>query len=505
MFVRKKRNKSGSVSIQIIDKSDGQYKVVETIGSSEEKNQIEYLRKKALARISEILGQEELELISQADRQILSFLKDNETIRIRVIGPEEVLGKIFDRIGFNKIEEELLRYLVITRLVYPGSKLKTIDYLERYNGIKIDIDKVYRFLDKLNKKYKTEVEQIAFNYTQKVLRGKVSIVFYDITTLYFESSSEDDIRKLGFSKDGKTQNPQILLGLLVGLNGYPIGYEIFQGNKFEGHTFIPVLEKYQKNLNLRKPIVVADAGILSNENTHRLKLKGYKYILGGRLKNENIRIQEEILKLNLADGESAEIKRDDKSRLIISYSSKRSKKDEYNRIRGLKRLEESILSNRLTKKQINNRGYNKYLKISGDLKVEIDYEKFNEDEKWDGLKGYITNSKLPRDKVIENYKNLWQIEKAFRISKTDLEVRPIYHRLQNRIEAHICIAFVAYTVYKELERLLEKHNTFFSVNRAIELTETIYALDFRLPESKKRESTRINLTDEQKILFDIIN
>ncbi len=181
----------------------------------------------------------------------------------------------------------------------------------------------------------------------------------------------------------------------------------------------------------------------------------------------------------------------------------KTKRDYYNREKGIRRLERKLLSNKLTKKQINNRGYNKYLKLIGDLRVEIDYEKFNEDSKWDGLKGYVTNCKLSKDKVIESYRDLWQIEKAFRISKTDLKVRPIYHYLRDRIQAHICIAFVAYSIYKELERLLEKHNVPFSAKRAIELTETMYAIDVLLPESKQKKTIRPVLSDEEKLLLEI--
>lgn len=503
MFARKKKNKSGSISIQIIDKSGGSYKVIKTVGSSKDKQKIEYLWKKAHYIISDLIGQGELNLLTETDSKILNFLTNNDSLKIRVIGPEEVLGRLFDSVGYNKIEDEMFRHIVITRLVYPGSKLRTIDYLERYRGIKIDISKVYRFLDKLNNKYKEQVEQIAFEHSKKVLKGKVSAVFYDITTLYFESSSEDDLRRLGFSKDGKHNNPQILLGLLVGINGYPIGYEIFEGNRFEGHTFIPILQRYQNKFNLNKPVVVADAGLLSRENIKALEKEGYKYILGGRIKNESEEIRKEILGIKLTDGESAEIKRADKSRLIITYSSKRAKRDYYNREKGIRRLERKLLSNKLTKKQINNRGYNKYLKLIGDLRVEIDYEKFNEDSKWDGLKGYVTNCKLSKDKVIESYRDLWQIEKAFRISKTDLKVRPIYHYLRDRIQAHICIAFVAYSIYKELERLLEKHNVPFSAKRAIELTETMYAIDVLLPESKQKKTIRPVLSDEEKLLLEI--
>lgn len=121
----------------------------------------------------------------------------------------------------------------------------------------------------------------------------------------------------------------------------------------------------------------------------------------------------------------------------------------------------------MLKSNINNRGYNKYLKLIGKVRVEIDYDKFDNDQQWDGLKGYITNTTLPASQVIDNYNLLWQIEKAFRISKTDLQIRPIYHRLRHRIDAHICTAFVAYTVYKELERVLNVQKAGISVKKEL--------------------------------------
>ena len=173
-------------------------------------------------------------------------MSEVENTQIRTIGPELVFGKIFDHIGFNVINEELFRHLVVARLAFPLSKLKTIEYLYRYQGISLEISTVYRFLDKLNDELKNRVEQIAFAHTKRILNNNISIVFYDMTTLYFEAGDEDDLRKTGFSKDGKHSNPQIFLGLLVGLEGYAIGYDIFEGNIYEGHTLIPTIEKISK-------------------------------------------------------------------------------------------------------------------------------------------------------------------------------------------------------------------------------------------------------------------
>ena len=500
MFVRKKKNKSGSISIQIIDKSTGRYRVVKTIGSTKDPSRVEYLLRQAYSQLPQMIGQLSFDILTENDKNITQYMHNTDSLRVRVIGPEMVFGKLFDEIGFGQIDDKIFRHLVITRLVYPGSKLKTIDYLRRYQDIELTKDDIYRFLDKLNTRYKEILEKISFAYTQRVLKGTINVVFYDMTTLYFESEAEDDLRKTGFSKDGKHQHPQIYLGLLVGMNGYPIGYEIFEGNTYEGHTLIPVLKIFEEKFNLTKPVVVADAGLLSNDNIKFLVAEGYTYILGARIKNEQSIIKERILGLNLSDNEYSDIKKDKETRLIVSYSENRAKKDRRNRERGLKRLEKSLKNGKLTKSHINNRGYNKYLKLSGDIEIEIDYQKYEEDSCWDGLKGYLTNTKLSPRQIIENYKNLWHIEKAFRVSKTDLKIRPIYHRLRERIEAHISISFAAYTIIKELERVLYKVKAPFSVIRAIELTKTIYAVDFELPDSKRKESINIGLNEQQRLL-----
>jgi len=271
MFVRKKKNKSGKISVQIISKANGKYKVVKTVGCSDNLERVEKLFLQAHYLIPEIIGQTALALETELDKRINNFVDTLANVHIRVIGPELILGYLFDRIGFNIFSNDLFRYLVISRLSYPGSKLKTIDYLQRYKNIFVSSDRIYRFLDELQSKYKERVEQISFEHTKKILNGNVTVVFYDMTTLYFEAEDEDDLRKIGFSKDGKFQHPQIMIGLLVGENGYPIGYDIFEGNTFEGHTFLPMLESIQKKYNFPKPIVVADAGLLSKDNIKKLK------------------------------------------------------------------------------------------------------------------------------------------------------------------------------------------------------------------------------------------
>jgi len=504
MFIRKLKNRSGSISIQIISKSHGKYKVVKTIGSSSNEQEIVKFTFLAQQEIERLSFQSKL-FISESDTIVEQVFLSLGNASIKTVGPEIIFGKIYDSIGFNLIKEDMFRHLVIARLAFPLSKLKTINYLYRYQGVMLDIDAVYRFLDKLNSKLKDQVEQISFAHTLKVLQGNISIVFYDMTTLYFEASDEDDLRKAGFSKDGKHQNPQIFLGLLVGLGGYAIGYDIFEGSIYEGHTLIPFIEKISMKFNLNKPIVVADAGLLSNDNIKALEKQKYQYIIGARLKNEPKKIKKRILEKQLTDGQIMVVKKQDDTRLIVAYANNRATKDEHNRKRGLLRLEKQIKSGKLTKSNINNKGYNKYLTLTGDVSIEINYEKFNADKSWDGLKGYITNAELNDKQVIENYKNLWHIEKAFRMSKTDLRIRPIYHRIRDRIEAHICISFTAYAVYKELERMLYKEKSTLSLKQAAELTHNMYEITYTLPESKHTKSKLLKMDNEQAELYQIIN
>lgn len=248
---------------------------------------------------------------------------------------------------------------------------------------------------------------------------------------------------------------------------------------------------------------MADAGLLSNENITALEANNYEYILGARLKNETEKIKSEILKNQFIDGATISLKKSENTRLIVNYSGIRAKKDAYNRKRGLNRLEKQIKSGKLTKSSINNKGYNKYLRLSGDVVIEIDYDKYNHDQAWDGLKGYVTNTKLTDNEVMENYKNLWHIEKAFRMSKTDLRIRPIYHRLRNRIEAHICISFTAYCIYKELERVLYEEKSTLSLRKAAEVTHNMYQITYILPESKQTKSRLLNMDEAQAELYRI--
>lgn len=500
MFVRRKSNKSGVISIQVIDKSTGKYKLLKTIGSSSEKEELERLYKAGLDWIKNYMNQSEIDFYDETT-QINTLLNNIE--QVDIIGTELLLGKIYEEIGFSELHEPLLRKLVFSRLCFPVSKLKTSEYLIQYYSEEINVDKIYRYMDKLVGLQKEQIHKISYEHTLRILNNQISILFYDVTTLYFEIDSEDDLRKTGFSKEGKHQNPQIVLGLLVSIDGYPLAYEIFEGNKFEGHTMLPVLDRFKINYKLENLVIIADSGLMSNENVNQLISKGYSFILGARIKNEPESIKLKILNLKLEHGRSSIIDKDNKTKLVISYSESRAKKDRQNREKGIKKLEKQIKSGKLNKSSINNRGYNKFLKLEGQTKVSINTSAIDNDNKWDGLKGYISNTDMNQEAIIENYGHLWKIEKAFRISKTDLKIRPIYHRLKHRIEAHICISFIAYKIYKELDRQLKLKNAMISPEKALEIAKTIYSIKIISPIKKEIIKKTLILNQEQRYLMEL--
>ena len=476
--------------------------MLKTIGSSSDAKRIEQLVELGKDWIE--TNTNNLEFDFSGDRRSTEEVLNNIE-QINISGTSLLLGKLFDEVGFNKIGSELLKNLVILRLSFPASKLKTVDLLQKHQSIDINVQAVYRYLDKLHSTHKELVQQISYQHTLKILGNVISIVFYDVTTLYFQIDDEDEIRKRGFSKEGRHQNPQIVLGLLVSVGGYPLSYEIFEGNKFEGHTMIPIIESFKTKYNLGKLVIVADSGLLSNQNISDLQAKGYEFILGARIKNETALVKEKILGLELKDGESKIIDKQDSLRLIISHSDKRAKKDLYNRERGIERLEKKVKTGKLTKSSINNRGYNKYLKMEGEINVTIDRDKSELDKRWDGLKGYVTNTNLSAKDIMENYGNLWKIEQAFRISKHDLKIRPIYHRLQRRIEAHITINFASYMIYKELERQLKVKASDLSPEKAIEIAKTIYSIKVYIPSLKESITKTLVINDEQKYLVNLFD
>lgn len=501
MFVRKKKNKSGTTSIVVVDKSSGRYREVKNIGVSSNEQEIASFIKEGEKWIQSCtIGDDifDTHKRDQEEEQLTLELLDNIE-KIKLNGAQLIINHVYDSIGFDEIKDKELRYLVTARLAQPLSKSATVEYLKSYFDEDTSLNKIYRYMDKLYNTQQEKIQQISVNHTKELFGGKVGLVFYDVTTLYFETEKRDDLREPGFSKDGKHSLSQLVLGLLVSRDGYPLSYSLFNGSQYEGYTMLPVIEDFISRFKLEDFVVVADSGLMNAKNIKLLDEGGYKYIIGARIKNVSKATKEWIFSLERKDGLFYE-KPEEKLRLIISYSSKRAIKDRHNREKGVKRLEKGYKSGKITKENINKRGYNKFLEISKDVGVTINKEKIIEDEKWDGLKGYVTNTDLSPEEVYKQYNGLWVIERAFRITKGTLETRPIFHFTERRIEAHVSICFVAYKIYKEMERVLKIKGITQSVDKVIKIAKTITTLEIKLKKSGATINKTMFLTEEQKAI-----
>lgn len=509
MFVRKKKNKTGSVSVVVIDKSHGGYKEIKNFGVVNTEEEANALYQKATTWVRTYAGQQELDFggSSVKHQEVLEVERVLSNISsVRLDFPKQILDQVYDSIGFNQLNDNVLRNLVISRICQPGSKRATVEYLKSYFEEDVSLDQIYRYMDKLNNTLREKIQQISVEHTRKILGGNIGVMFYDVTTLYFETGKQDALRKNGFSKDGKTAESQIVLGLLVSADGYPLSYSIFNGSQYEGYTMIPIIDDFIRRFSIKDFVVVADSGLMNKNNVDLLRKAGYKYILGARIHGESQSVKEWILGQEKNNDQSHEYVRSNGERLILNYSSNRAKKDAHNREKGLERLRKAYSRGLITKASVNKRGYNKFLTISKDVEVKIDEDKVAEDAQWDGLKGYITNTDLEPEMVISQYHSLWYVERAFRITKGNLEARPIFHFTEKRIEAHICICFIAYKVYKELQRIICEHNIVsLSVDKVLEIAKTIPTVKIHLPYNDTDRVETLFLTPQQKLIKPLLN
>jgi hypothetical protein len=186
-------------------------------------------------------------------------------------GIHDIYGEVYSQIGFDHIlkspsKNKMVKDLVMARIANPSSKRKSVLNLEEEFGINLNLDSVYKVMDDIDETIISKIQQAAYNTTKSLLGGKVDVLFYDCTTLYFESFSEDDFKCNGYSKDLKFNQPQLVLAMFVTKEGLPVGYEIFPGNCYEGHTLLPILAKLKTNYDLDRVIFVADSGMLNSNN-----------------------------------------------------------------------------------------------------------------------------------------------------------------------------------------------------------------------------------------------
>lgn len=408
----------------------------------------------------------------------------------RVVGFHDIYGSLFDDIGFknifngfvrNKSAVNILKDLVISRIANPLSKRGSVNMLEQEFGINLDLDKVYRMMDKIDDEAIKRIKLKSFESAKSLLNNEIDVVFFDATTLYFESFDEDELRQKGYSKDMKFNQTQILLTILATKEGIPIGYDIFEGSFYEGHSLIKALNTIKNDYQINQVIFVADSGLLNKENIQLLEDNNYNYILGAREKNTKKEIQAQILDSNgyepISDDMTAkeiilksENDIDGKQRLISCYSKKRAYKDKKDRETNIEKLRKKLAKSKSSKSLISNYGYKKYLTID-DSNIELNEDKIKEAEKWDGIFTIITNNQnLKSIEIISQYKSLWQIEETFRISKHNLRFRPIYHYTAKRIKAHIAICFISLTLVRNLmhkTKLLYKNLPPKQINEAL--------------------------------------
>ena len=441
LHIRTTKTSSKKIAVQIVKYEKRRLIVVKHIGSSGSKNELQSLKQEAKSWIEKTTEQETL---FSKEPQVVQ-LKQFQYLGFRYGLLYETLNKIFKHFNFHWLRNKVLLDLVIARIVQPASKLQSIDYLKEFMGISYQRRELYRRIPKIISARNT-VEAKIIEVAKKEFAFDFSLVFYDVTTLYFESFQEDELRQCGFSKDNKFNQPQIILGLLVNAEGFPVGYQIYEGKKFEGHTIIPVILGFKQRHKIDKLTVVADAAMISSENIKALTKVNLNYIVGARVGNLSKKNIEEVSKKLLGKDNATIRMQTNYGDLVCEFSKKRYNKDK-------REMEKQIIKAEKLLKNPSSVKRGKFICSEG-VTYSLNSSLIEKTKLLLGIKGYYTNlssSESSDSMIIEQYHNLWKIEQAFRISKSDLQIRPIYHFKQQTIEAHILICFMALAVCKYIE------------------------------------------------------
>ena len=358
---------------------------------------------------------------------------------------------LYNKLGFNTYDDAIIKDLVIARLYKPSSKLAAQEILSDTFSINYSIKTIYRHMSSaLKAGIQTVYQQALVDFACSTLGDDLHLVFYDVSTLYFDSQLKSELKDFGFSKDHRPADTQVVIGLVVNKQGFPLYFDIFPGNSFEGHTFIPIVLKLKELLNEPDLVVVADAGMLSRVNLSDLDAAGVQFVIGARLANLPIKDLTVITKiLNKQSGAVTETTYRMPSgsyRLIASYSQKRANKDRRTREKATERAKKIIASPAIVSSR-----YRFVKKTDDKTRYELNQSLINKAKQLEGVKGYVTNTNLDATLIMKRYRDLWRIERAFRISKSDLMARPMYHKLDESIKAHICLVFASLAITKFIE------------------------------------------------------
>jgi len=452
------------------------------------------------------------EKYSDSDYQVnLKNLLEEQRL---ISGIHEAYGRLFDDFGYRNVILNPARHqmavrifsdIVLARIANPASKMASVDMLEEDFGITIDLDKVYRMMDKLDDQSIDRLKKITYQNTLNLFGGKIEVIFYDATTIYFESFTSDELKKCGYSKDNKFNQPQVLLALMVTKEGLPIDYQVFAGDTYEGHTLIPALTEIRKKYDIGRVVFVADSGMLSTDNISELEgLEKFEYIVGARLKNVGSKLKEEILDHDnyqeITPGYKIAHFTYQGKKLVVSYSAKRALKDADDRRKAIEKLKKKLKKSSSPKEYLFNSGYRKYLKVEGKSNLYLNEEKIAASSKWDGLQGVITNANLSGEEILARYNDLWTVEDAFRVTKHDLAVRPVFHWKPRRIKAHMAICFAAYSLVKHMQhrvRLQYKNLSTEKIRQTLIRVQTSILFDkqkrirYGLPSKMSKEARKI--------------
>ena len=444
LYIRTTKTASGATAVQVVRYESRKKIIVKHLGSAHTQKELRLLRHAAQAWIESTTKQSSL-FITEPLSHVLPLDRWNyHGFRYGLL--YEVFSEIFVRFQFHRLRNKLLTDLVIARIVEPGSKRHSLKFLEAFMGIKHHRKQFYQQLPRLTN-LQDQIEAKVLAVAKEEFHFSFSFVLYDVTTLYFESFEPDELRKPGFSKDNKSQQPQILIGLLVSTEGFPVAYHIFEGNKFEGHTLIPVILAFKRKHHIGQFTVVADAAMMSVENITALRAAGLHYIVGARTGKLSLKFLADVnVRLRHQDGATVRIPTTEYGNLICEFSAKRFTKDE-RELNDHIRKAEALLKNPSAIKRT------KFLKPVDRHTYAMHTELVEKTKLLLGLKSYYTDlgSEVGDQAVIEHYHNLWHVEQAFRIAKSDLQMRPIYHFKQEMIKAHILICFMSLAVCKYME------------------------------------------------------
>lgn len=462
MFVRKRKNPSGNISFQIMEKVGRKNRLIKHLGTARnslEESQLEELGQQFLNRERIKTGK-----LSLFDNRYEQGGLEKVFANLDIVAALDSVSYNFfcyfyDLIGLNDLGNVYFCDLVITRIMWPLSKAKTRDFLERNLDKNYSLTSIYRQMQlAITKNYQEKIEKILWDFLQRQ-REIISVLFFDVTTLYFEAFDEDDFRKFGFSKDHKSNQPQVTVTLTVTSSGFPLHLRSFAGNKFEGHTIIPCILNIQKDHNLNDLIVVADSAMVSESNMAELEEHKLKFIVGARLGNLGKNLFSQIIAISKTDGKSQRFNLGNSRILIVVYSQKRANKDRSDREKQLRRANYALAQPTTIGRSF------KFLTKTKHEDFSLNQTLIEKSKQLEGLKGYITNAQeLTNDEVIKKYSQLWQVEKSFRMSKSDLKARPIFHTAKEKIEAHLLIVFTALAVMR-----LAENTTKISCTKILEI------------------------------------